>query len=54
MSDFKTPHTFSRYEDVKQTPYGEVKVKVSTGYGVKREKPEHDDLEILARANGFP
>lgn len=33
------------------TPYGKIRRKVSTGYGVKRVKYEHDDLERLAAEN---
>ena len=33
------------------TPYGEVRKKVSSGYGVTRVKYEHDDLVRIAKAN---
>ena len=32
-----------------QTPYGEIRRKVSTGYGVTRSKYEYDDLSRIAR-----
>ena len=32
-----------------QTKYGEVHIKTSTGYGVKREKMEYRDLERIAK-----
>lgn len=32
-----------------ETPYGQIRRKVSYGYGVKREKYEYDDLADLAR-----
>lgn len=32
-----------------QTPYGEVRRKVSSGYGVSRVKYEHDDLARIAK-----
>lgn len=34
---------------VLQTKYGEVHIKTSTGYGVKREKMEYSDLERIAK-----
>ena len=33
------------------TPYGEVRSKISEGYGVKREKLEYEDLARIAREN---
>ena len=36
-----------------QTPYGPVRVKVSEGFGVRREKPEYEDLARLAREKGL-
>ena len=35
------------------TEYGSVKAKVSEGYGVKRVKPEYDDLSRIAKENGL-
>ena len=35
------------------TPYGDVRVKESTGYGVKRKKYEYEDLARIAKENGF-
>ncbi|MBR6896985.1 MAG: nickel pincer cofactor biosynthesis protein LarC [Lachnospiraceae bacterium] len=35
------------------TPFGEVRKKISEGYGVVREKYEHDDLERIAKENGL-
>ena len=34
------------------TPFGPVRKKVSTGYGILREKYEHDDLVRIARERG--
>ena len=34
------------------TPYGEVRVKVSEGYGVKRSKTEYDDISAIAEKTG--
>jgi hypothetical protein len=33
----------------KNTPYGAVAVKVASGWGVRREKPEYEDLQRIAR-----
>jgi hypothetical protein len=38
--------------DVCHTEYGDVRIKVSEGYGIKKWKPEHDDLVRLASENG--
>lgn len=34
------------------TPWGDVRIKRSEGWGVIREKPEHDDLAAIARQTG--
>lgn len=34
------------------TPYGPVRVKTAEGFGVRRSKPEHDDLEKISRETG--
>lgn len=36
-----------------QTPYGEIRKKVSEGYGVTREKYEYEDLARIARERGM-
>ncbi len=36
-----------------ETAFGAVRKKVSEGYGVRREKPEHDDLERIAKEQGL-
>lgn len=36
-----------------QTPYGEVRRKISEGYGVRREKYEYEDLARIAKENGL-
>ena len=36
-----------------QTPYGEVRKKISSGYGVCRSKYEHDDLARIAKEQGL-
>ena len=45
-------YTLSRENRTIQTPDGDIRVKVSTGYGVVREKPEFDDLAKIARETG--
>lgn len=51
-------HECRRYTLTRQiiradTPHGSVRIKVSEGYGVRREKPEHDDLARLSRETGL-
>ena len=36
-----------------ETPWGEVTVKQAEGWGVKREKPEYEDLAKIAREQGL-
>lgn len=36
-----------------ETPFGPVRQKVSTGYGVEREKWEYEDLSAIARREGM-
>lgn len=45
-------HVLERRTETVQTPYGELRAKVSEGHGVTRAKYEHDDLERIARENG--
>ncbi len=35
-----------------RTEYGDIRIKVSKGYGITKWKPEHDDLIKAARAHG--
>ena len=35
------------------TPYGDVRIKASSGYGVNREKYEYEDLARIAKENGL-
>ena len=46
-------YTLGRRESEIKTPYGNVRSKVSHGYGVEREKAEYDDLAELALRNGI-
>ena len=42
-------YTLSRTVETVDTPYGAVRKKVSSGYGVRREKYEYEDLAKIAR-----
>ena len=42
-------YTLSRTVETVDTPYGPVRKKVSSGYGVRREKFEYEDLARIAR-----
>ena len=43
----------NRHEKTVHTKLGDVRVKYSEGYGVKREKPEFEDLRKLAEENNI-
>lgn len=42
-------HILDRKTETVQTPYGEVRRKVSSGYGISRSKYEYDDLARIAK-----
>lgn len=44
-------YSLDRSIETVQTRYGAVSIKTAAGYGVKRSKPEYDDLARLAREN---
>ena len=44
-------HALARDDRIAQTPWGEVTVKLAEGWGVRREKPEYEDLARIAREN---
>ena len=46
-------YTLERRIETVQTPYGPVRQKVATGYGVERKKYEYEDIARLARENGL-
>ena len=46
-------YVLDRRESEAKTPYGKVRVKISEGYGVRRVKAEHDDLERIAKEKGI-
>lgn len=46
-------YTLHRSVETMQTPFGEVRKKISTGYGVTREKFEYEDLARIAAERGM-
>ncbi len=46
-------YTLKRSVETVQTPFGEVRKKISTGYGVKKEKYEYEDLARIATQRGM-
>ena len=46
-------HTLQRRVETVDSPWGPVRKKVSFGYGLQREKYEHDDLARIARDTGL-
>ena len=42
-----------REEETMQTPFGPVRGKSVEGYGVRRSKPEYEDLRRIALAQGI-
>ncbi|GEM_PF-2884951 len=46
-----TRHILSRSIETRSTEFGDVRYKVSTGYGVTKVKPEYDDVARIAREN---
>lgn len=46
-------YVLDRKIEVKSTPYGEVRQKISFGYGVKRVKYEYEDLSRIAKEQGM-
>ena len=46
-------YTLDRRIETVNTPYGPVRQKIATGYGVERKKYEYEDLAQLARGHGL-
>ncbi|MDE6881629.1 MAG: nickel pincer cofactor biosynthesis protein LarC [Lachnospiraceae bacterium] len=44
-------YTLDRSVETVRTPYGDIRSKISTGYGVTRQKYEYEDLAKAAREN---
>lgn len=47
-------YTLDRKIDRIDTPFGKVRIKKSSGFDIKKEKIEHDDLEKIADDNNLP
>ena len=45
-------YTLDRSERTVETPHGSVRIKSASGCGVRREKPEYEDLARIARETG--
>ena len=45
-------YVLDRRLETRDTGYGSVRVKISEGYGVLREKIEYEDLAVFARREG--
>ena len=41
-------YTLKRETEKRETPWGEVRVKKAEGYGIRREKPEYEDVARIA------
>lgn len=46
-------YTLARREETVDTPYGQIRKKVSAGYGVRRGKFEYEDIAEAARSTGM-
>ena len=47
-------YALDRRVEVRATAFGDVRYKVSEGYGVQRVKPEYDDVAAIALREGLP
>ena len=46
-------YMLERHMETVETPYGPVRKKVSSGYGVQRSKWEYEDIARIAKAHGL-
>ena len=46
-------YTLERRTQTLSTPYGAVRQKISSGYGVQRQKAEYEDIAAIAREQGL-
>lgn len=46
-------YTLDRETNTVRTPWGDVRKKISSGYGILREKLEYDDISKIAEENGL-
>ena len=44
-------YTLERRTETAETPFGPVRRKIASGYGIQRQKPEYEDLARIAREN---
>lgn len=47
-------YALNRRVEVRATAFGDVRYKISEGYGVQRVKPEYDDVAAIALREGLP
>lgn len=46
-------HILDREQQIMQTAYGPVRIKTAKGYGVRKAKPEYEDIAKIARENNI-
>lgn len=46
-------YILDRAIETENTVFGEIRKKVSSGYGIRKEKYEYDDIERIAKENGL-
>ncbi len=47
-------HTLSRSVTERETPYGKIRIKEANGWGIKKSKPEYDDVAKAAKEHNVP
>lgn len=47
-------YILDRHIETRETPYGSLRYKIGTGYGVSKEKAEYADIAALAEKRGLP
>ena len=50
---FCNRYTLERKVEAVDTPYGTIRRKVSSGYGVQRRKYEYEDIANIAKSNNL-
>lgn len=46
-------YVLDRQEEIRDTEYGDIRIKKVSGYGVSREKPEYEDIKKAANDNNL-
>ena len=46
-------YALERHIEMVETPYGPIRRKISSGYGVERKKYEYEDIAQIAKENGI-